>query len=67
MKNIIRLAGDLAALLGIATSVVAGLVRLSGEFYLLGFETQTLFLASIAIMLIACLAKLHLLTMAQAG
>ena len=61
MRNIIHITGNIAALVGIAVSVITGLVRLSGNFYFLGFETQTLFLASIAIMVIACLAKLHLL------
>ncbi len=61
MNNYIELAGNIAAVIGILVGLAAGLVRLSGQFFIFGFETQTLFIGSIAIMVFACLAKLHVL------
>ena len=65
MNNYIELVGNIAAVIGIVVCLVAGLVRLSGKYFVFGFETQTIFLVSIAIMVFACLAKLHLLSVKQ--
>ena len=65
MKKYIELVGNVTAIIGIIICVAAGLVRLSGNYFVFGFETQTLFLGSIAIMVFACLAKLHLLSVNQ--
>jgi type IV secretory pathway VirB2 component (pilin) len=65
MNKYIDLAGNVAAVIGIVICLAAGLIRLSGNYFVFGFETQTLFLGSIAIMVFACLAKLHLLSVKQ--
>ena len=65
MNKYIGLIGNIAAVIGVAISLIAGLIRLSGNYHVFGFETQTLFLGSIAIMVFACLAKLHLLSASQ--
>ena len=65
MKKYIELVGNVTAIIGIIICVAAGLVRLSGNYFVFGFETQTLFLGSIAIMVFACLAKLHVLSVNQ--
>jgi len=65
MNNYIELIGNIAAITGVVVCLAAGLIRLTGNYFIFGFETQTLFLVSIAIMVFACLAKLHLLSVKQ--
>ena len=65
MNKYIELVGNIAAIIGVLICVAAGLVRVSGNYFLFGFETQTFFLVSIAIMVFACLAKLHVLSVNQ--
>jgi len=54
------------ALAGIGLCALAGGARLAGSFYVLGFSASTLFLGGIALMVLACLAKLQML-LAQKG
>jgi len=61
MSNLINLVGNVAGILGIATCAAAGLVRLAGHYALAGFGTGTLLLLGTALMVMACLSKLHLL------
>jgi len=42
-----------------------GLARLLGFFYIAGFAASTLLLAGIALLVLACVAKLQLLLLAQ--
>ena len=63
MDRLIELAGNGAAVVGIVVCAIAGAVRLSGSFYVMSYEGKTLFLAGIALMVMACLAKLHLLSL----
>ena len=65
MNKYVELIGNVAAITGILVCLAAGLIRLSGNYFIFGFETQTLFLVSIAIMVFACLAKLHVLSVNQ--
>jgi len=65
MDRLIQLIGNIAALVGILICAIAGGVRLSGSFYVIGYEGKTLFLAGIALMVMACLAKLHLLSLGR--
>ena len=59
MDNILGIVGNIAGALGILVCAVAGIFRLSGSFYVFGYEAQTLFIGGIALMVMACLAKLH--------
>lgn len=59
MNTFLQWIGHLAALLGIVICLLTGLVRVSGTFYFLGFEAQTLFIGGIALMVMACLARLY--------
>ncbi len=52
-------AGRIAAVLGIAICAGAGVARILGMYELMGFEAVTLFIGGIALMLLACLAKLY--------
>jgi len=59
MKRIFTIAGNAAAVLGVLICLVTGVFRLAGNYYVFGFEAQTLFIGGIALMVMACLAKLH--------
>ena len=59
MSKLIQMAGHLAAILGLAFCLVTGLTRLSGNYYVIGFEASTLFVGGIALMVAACLARLY--------
>ena len=59
MKKLLEIAGNIAALLGIVACLVAGIARLTGHHYFLGYEAVTLFIGGIALMVMACLAKLQ--------
>ncbi|HHH36199.1 MAG TPA: hypothetical protein ENK48_05155 [Gammaproteobacteria bacterium] len=61
MERIYTLGGDLAALAGMGLCLVAGVARLAGAYYVLGFAAATLFLGGVALMVAGCLAKLQLL------
>lgn len=59
--NLLKIASDVVAVLAILICLAAGLVRLSGSYYLAGYEVLTLFNAGMAVMIFACLLKLKLL------
>lgn len=61
MEQTIRVIGDIAAVVGIVVCLVAGLGRILGQYHVLGFEAMTLFVGGTALMVFACLAKLHLI------
>jgi type IV secretory pathway VirB2 component (pilin) len=62
MNRAIEHLGNSAAALGILFCVIAGAARVTGLFYIVGFEVMTLFVVGMGLMLMACLAKLHLLS-----
>ena len=62
MNKVFKVAGDAVAVMGILVCVAAGVARLAGSYHILGFQAVTLFIAGIALMVMACLAKLHTLT-----
>ena len=59
----IQIIGNVAGILGIAICFVTGIMRLSGHAIAFGFESITLFTGGIALMVLACLAKLQALKM----
>ena len=58
-NKLILVVGDIVALIGILVCMAAGLGRLMGNHYLMGFESITLFVGGISLMVMGCLAKLH--------
>ena len=64
MDKILDLLGNIAGASGLIVCALAGGLRLLGEHYLLGFESVTLFIGGTALMVMACLVKLHQLTVA---
>ena len=61
MNRLIEIAGNIAALLGILVCVAAGAARVLGNWYLGGVPIHPLFTMGVALMVMGCLAKLHLL------
>ena len=59
MKKLLEIMGNIAASLGIVACLLAGVARLAGNHYFLGYEAVTLFIGGIALMVMACLAKLQ--------
>jgi hypothetical protein len=62
MDRIIEWLGNVAGTLGVLVCLGSGLVRIAGGFYLGGVQLMPLFTAGTALMVMGCLAKLHLLT-----
>ena len=62
MTKLIHMAGNVAALLGIFICLVSGMSRLMGNWETAGYASMTLFTLGIGLMVFACLAKLHVLT-----
>jgi len=59
MEKLYGSIANAAAIIGILVCFLAGAVRISGAFRLLGFELMTLFLVGAGLLLLACLAKLY--------
>lgn len=64
MGKILDFLGNIAGASGIIVCALAGGSRLLGVHYLLGFESVTLFIGATSLMVMACLVKLHQLTVA---
>ena len=61
MGKLVELVGNIVAVLGVLGCLAAGGSRLTGAYYVFGFETNSLFLGCIGLMVMGCLAKLHVL------
>jgi len=61
MDRLIGLVGNVVGVVGIAVCLVSGAVRLSGAYYLAGVQLMSLFTIGTALMVMGCLAKLHVL------
>lgn len=59
MKSIIRIGGNVAAVLGILICLVAAIARMSGYHFFLGYEAMSLFIAGIGLMVMGCLGRLY--------
>lgn len=59
MKQLIDTLGTVAGVAGIVICIGSGLMRVSGSYYVAGFELTTLFNAGVGMMVFACLAKLE--------
>src|SRR5438477_9360778 len=61
MENLVWI-GRVSGLLGVLLFIVAGIVRLTGRFFLGGFQVGTLLQVAIAGMILACYCFLLVLT-----
>lgn len=62
MNKLIANGGCGVGVLGVLLTSAAGIWRITGHYHLAGFETMTLFVGGMGLILIGCFAKLHLLT-----
>ncbi|HMV04597.1 MAG TPA: hypothetical protein PKA30_03510 [Accumulibacter sp.] len=62
MEGLLLLLGRAAGVLGLLVCVVAGAVRLSGSFYLAGFQVGTLLQTGIGLVVVACFLLLLVAT-----
>jgi membrane protein YdbS with pleckstrin-like domain len=69
MNNLIETLGNILAILGILLCLMIGVIRMSGTYLFFGHEPMTWFAGGVALMVMACLAKLHVLKarLADAG
>jgi hypothetical protein len=63
MNNVVRIAGDAAGIVGAIVCLVSGVARLLGQYEVAGTGAIAVFTVGMGLMVFACMAKLHLLTM----
>jgi len=59
MGDVIRLVGNVSAIVGILLSFGAGAARVLGLYLVSGYTTMTLFQVGTGLMVLACLCKLE--------
>ena len=57
-KNLVFL-GSIAGIMGVVLCSLAGLARIAGYYYVLGYQSTTLFNVGVGVMVFACLLKLE--------
>ena len=62
MNTLIGKVGCGVGALGVLLTSATGIWRVTGHYYFSGFETMTLFVGGMGLVLIGCFAKLHVLT-----
>ena len=62
MNRLIEIVGNVVAALGVLICLGSGLARLGQYWYVVGFQTMILFNVGVGLMVMGCLAKLHVLT-----
>jgi hypothetical protein len=65
MQQILNLAGSTTAVVGILLCAISGLARVSGLYYLAGYQSTTIFMVGTGVMVFACLVKLEALSTRQ--
>ena len=61
MHNLLSSVGTVLGLVGALICLAAGLTRILGNYYLMGFGTTAIFGAGTALMVLACLMKIETL------
>ena len=59
MKQLMVFASRAAGILGVLLCLVAGVSRLTGNYYVAGVEATTLFMVGIGLMVFACFLRLE--------
>ena len=62
MNKLIEIVGNGVAVLGVLVCLGSGLARLASSWYVAGFQTMVLFNVGVGLMVMGCLASLHVLT-----
>jgi hypothetical protein len=65
MSQLLNLAARATGVVGALSCALAGTMRVSGNYYLAGYEVTTLFTVGTSLMVFACLLKLEALSGAQ--
>ena len=65
MQQILNITGSTAAVIGILLCAISGLARISGLYYLAGYQSTTIFSVGTGLMVFACLVKLETLLARQ--
>jgi hypothetical protein len=65
MNKTLTLAGSFAGSAGAFICLIAGLSRVTGFYYLAGYQSTTIFMAGIGLMVFGCLVKLESLANQQ--
>lgn len=63
MSARLSLLGGVLGGAGLLLALIAGASRLTGHYYVGGFELMTLFHGAVGIMVAGCFVKLHVLTL----
>ena len=61
MGDVLRLVGNVSAIVGILLSFGAGFARVLGLYLISGYTTMTLFQVGTGLMVLACLCKLQVM------
>lgn len=59
MTKLLGTAGLVIGIAGLLLSLVAGLGRVSGNYYIMGYQSLTLLNAGVALMVASCMVKLY--------
>ncbi|MCP4126740.1 MAG: hypothetical protein GY753_06720 [Gammaproteobacteria bacterium] len=62
MAALFATTGTISGIVGILLCAIAGIVRLTGSYFLLGYQANTLLVVGIAFLAVACFIKLEQLT-----
>lgn len=62
MNKLIEVVGNVVAVLGVLVCLASGVARLGQYWYLGGFPAIILFNVGVGLMVMGCLAKLHVLS-----
>ena len=65
MQQLLTITGSIAAAFGILLCAVSGLARLFGLYHLAGYQSTTIFMVGIGVMVFACVVKLEALSAQQ--
>lgn len=60
-NDVLEMVANAVAAIGILICAVAGVGRLFGSYYVLGYEALTLFIGGISLMVLSGLIKLHII------
>ena len=65
MQKLLNLTGTISAVFGSLLCAASGLARVSGLYYLAGYQSTTIFTVGLGLMVFACLLKLEVLQARQ--
>lgn len=59
MDKFMGMVSKISAVIGVLVCILAGLIRIAGNYHVLGIEAQTIFIVGMSGMLLSILIKLH--------